>query len=126
MTFILEEDSALKSYLTGITVADEKNATRPVNVWYGLPDIESRDVTYPYIMLDLIDVEPAAYRKHAFGFIKELMYIPDEAVPALHQYRVRPLPEPFDLISKSNRETMVLPVVPEIVLPPIIDHAATS
>lgn len=98
MTFLLEEDSALKSYLSNITVTDLKSDPRPVNVWYGLPDIEARNVTYPYIMIDLIDVEPAAYRKHAGAFQAEATYLPDEEEPGLHQYRMRPKGEPFDLL----------------------------
>lgn len=98
MTFILEEDSALKSYLTGLTVSDEKNSARPVNVWYGMPDIEVRDTTFPYLMIDLIDIQPAQYRRHAGGVYTEIAYLENEAVPALHQTRVRNLPEPFDLM----------------------------
>lgn len=41
MPFILNEDEALKTALTGITVADDANPTRPVGVWFGQPDLET-------------------------------------------------------------------------------------
>lgn len=65
MTFILAEDAALKSYLSGITVSDEKNSARPVNVWFGYPDVEVRAQNYPFITIDLIDINYAANRQHS-------------------------------------------------------------
>ncbi|MEI7999475.1 MAG: hypothetical protein WCH62_08230, partial [Candidatus Omnitrophota bacterium] len=50
MTFILAEDAAIKNYLQGLTVSDEKAPTRPVKVWFGYPDIEVTTQTYPYII----------------------------------------------------------------------------
>lgn len=65
MSFILSEDNALKTLLTGIVVADEKNATRPVGVWFANPDLESRAQSYPYITIELLDFDPATYRQHS-------------------------------------------------------------
>jgi len=65
MSFVLSEDQALKTLLTGITVVDEKNSARPVGVWFSIPDIESRAQSYPYITIDLIDVAQATYRQTA-------------------------------------------------------------
>lgn len=65
MSFILSEDLALKTLLTGIVVADEKNATRSVGVWYANPDVESRAQSYPYITIELLDFDPATYRQHS-------------------------------------------------------------
>lgn len=56
MTFILNEDKALKSLLTGMTVSDDKNPSRPVGVWFGQPDVEIQQQAYPYITVDLVDV----------------------------------------------------------------------
>jgi hypothetical protein len=61
--FLLAEDAALKSYLSGITVADEKNPTRSVGVWFGYPDVEIREQTYPFITLDLLSVRNAVERQ---------------------------------------------------------------
>jgi hypothetical protein len=69
MSFILSEDLALKTLLTGIVVADDKNATRSVGVWFANPDIESRAQSYPYITIELLDFDPAGYRQHSGMFI---------------------------------------------------------
>jgi hypothetical protein len=65
MTFILAEDAALKSYLSGIVVSDDKNANRSVNVWFGYPDVEVRTQNYPFITIDLIDIRHALERQHS-------------------------------------------------------------
>lgn len=61
MTFLLSEDKALRKKLEGITVADQKadgeETPRPVSVWFGQPDQEIRAQTYPYIIIDMIDVQ---------------------------------------------------------------------
>jgi hypothetical protein len=63
--FLLAEDKALKSLLQGITVIDEANAARPVQVWYGFPDVELRQQTYPYMTIDLIDIRAANNRQQS-------------------------------------------------------------
>jgi hypothetical protein len=67
MTFILSEDEALKAHLSGITVIDEKAGgpatPRQVKVWFGTPDVELRDVTFPYLTIDLMDVRLAPERQ---------------------------------------------------------------
>ena len=61
--FILAEDAALKSYLAGIVVRDDTSNQKPVKVWYGYPDLELRDQSFPFITIDLIDVLPANNRQ---------------------------------------------------------------
>jgi hypothetical protein len=68
VSFILSEDLALKTLLTGIVVADDKNATRSVGVWFSNPDLESRAQSYPYITIELLDFDPATYRQHSGVF----------------------------------------------------------
>jgi len=63
MSFILSEDLALKTALSGIVVSDEKNGSRSVGVWFSTPDIESRSQSYPYITIDFIDANYAKYRQ---------------------------------------------------------------
>jgi hypothetical protein len=63
MTFLLAEDAALKSSLAGITVADEKNANRPVRVWFGYPDVEIRAQDFPFMTIDLISIRNATERQ---------------------------------------------------------------
>ena len=62
--FVIAEDLALKTHLQGIIVADEKVAQRPVKVWFGYPDVEIREQTWPFITIDLIDITPAQDRQH--------------------------------------------------------------
>jgi hypothetical protein len=63
--FIIAEDLALKTHLAGLTVSDEKNAVRPVKIWFGYPDVEVRAQEFPFITIDLIDIAPANDRQHS-------------------------------------------------------------
>ena len=60
MEFILDEDQALRNLLVGIEVSDQKadasGTPRKVGVWFGQPDLEIRDQSYPYITIDLVDI----------------------------------------------------------------------
>lgn len=61
MSFILDEDKAIRDLLIGMVVTDqrsntEEGPTRQVGVWFGQPDQELRDQKYPYITIDLVDV----------------------------------------------------------------------
>jgi|JI10StandDraft_1071094.scaffolds.fasta_scaffold51486_6 hypothetical protein len=54
--WILDEDRALRDLLDDITVSDTGKGSRRVGVWFGHPDQEMRQQTYPYITLNLIDI----------------------------------------------------------------------
>lgn len=60
MAFLLSEDKALRDKLSGITVTDQKSeggtTPRIVGVWFGQPDQELRNQSYPYITIDMIDI----------------------------------------------------------------------
>lgn len=62
MAFLLDEDKAIRDLLKGMKVTDQKtvdeggNAQRNVDVWFGQPDQEPRNQSYPYIVIDMIDV----------------------------------------------------------------------
>ena len=75
MPFLLNEDAALKSLLTGITVSDAGNPARPVGVFYGQPDKEIRQQSYPYITIDMVGVREDTERNHS-GF-PYMTYIPE-------------------------------------------------
>lgn len=94
MPFILNEDAALKAALTGITVSDSGNPTRPVGVWFGQPDIEIRNQSYPYITIDLINVSVAQEREHR-GYVK-LMNTPEGADPDKEYMTDMPIPINLD------------------------------
>ena len=62
--FILNEDYAVKLRLTGITVSDDASNARPVNVWYGQPDRELREQNFPFMTIDLVDIQEGKDRAH--------------------------------------------------------------
>ncbi len=61
MTFLIEEDEALRNQLLGMTVNDQKSegmgTPRQVGVWFGQPDQEIRNQAYPYITIDMVDIQ---------------------------------------------------------------------
>lgn len=62
MTFLLAEDEALRKKLQGITVYDQKSDSsetiaRTVGVWFGQPDQELRNQSFPYITIDMVDIQ---------------------------------------------------------------------
>jgi len=75
MPYIINEDKALKTLISGITVSDSGNATRPVGVWFGQPDNEIRQQSYPYITIDLVGIAESLDRAHR-GYI-DLPYTPE-------------------------------------------------
>ena len=95
MSFIISEDNAIKNYVQGLLVSDEKAPVRPVKVWFGYPDVEVTVQTYPYIIVELIDVRAAKERQ-----ISGMMYDNDNrgtqapANGATYRY---PIPLPYDL-----------------------------
>ena len=61
MAFLLDEDEALRNLLKNMYVTDQKSVTdnvsnRSVGVWFGQPDQEIRNQSYPYITIDMIDI----------------------------------------------------------------------
>jgi hypothetical protein len=79
MTFLLSEDEALRNLLLGMTVVDQKSTTdstsRSVKVYFGQPDQEIREQSYPYITIDMIDISEDPARAHR-GLTKP-SYLPD-------------------------------------------------
>lgn len=97
MAFLLEEDLALKTLLTGITVSDDRRAARPVEVWFGQPDLEMQNRTFPYISIDLVDINEA--KERAMVGIPMLQYLP-EGAPTITAGTVlcaNNFPTPYDL-----------------------------
>lgn len=67
MAFLLSEDQALRNALKGITVNDQRaegdGVPRQVGVWFGQPDQELRAQSYPYITIDMIDIQRDSQRE---------------------------------------------------------------
>ena len=80
--FILAEEKALKEHLEGITVPAIPATTPakpriPVKVWYRFPTGE-RQISYPFITIDLLVAEPAFDLWHSLHFYDaETVYRPD-------------------------------------------------
>ena len=69
MSFLLDEDEALRNLFKDMVVTDQKSNTddgpqRKVGVWFGQPDQEIRNQSYPYITIDMIDIAEAFDRAH--------------------------------------------------------------
>lgn len=94
--FIIAEDAALKAHLAGMTVSDEKNAARQIKVWFGYPDVEVRAQEFPFVTIDLIDINPANDRQNS-GVMYDSDY--NGTVPPitgrLHKYDI---PVAYDLV----------------------------
>ena len=82
MSFLLDEDEAIRNLLKDMVVTDQKSVTeqgttRKVGVWFGQPDQELTAQKYPYITIDMIDITEAFERSHR-GRVKPI-YIQDPA-----------------------------------------------
>jgi hypothetical protein len=96
MTFLLAEDGALKTHLSGLKVSDDKSASRDVNVWFGYPDVEIRTQTYPFITIDLINIRNAVERQTS-----GIMYDGDRqgtVSPQNNRYYGYEIPVAYDLL----------------------------
>jgi hypothetical protein len=80
VTFLIAEDEALRDQLKGMTVSDNKEATRPVGVWFGQPDPEIRQQQFPFLTIDLIDVRPAIERMMSAQQVDPWYFEPQELV----------------------------------------------
>jgi hypothetical protein len=82
MSFLLDEDEALRNLLKDMVVNDQKSVTedgpqRKVGVWFGQPDQEIRNQSYPYITIDMIDIAEAFDRAHRGRVIANYYADPD-------------------------------------------------
>ena len=77
MPFILDEDAGIKALLAGMTVTDEKNAVRRVNVWFGMPDVEIRARSFPFVTVDLISLAEDPARQMSGGYRHDWSYTPE-------------------------------------------------
>lgn len=80
MPWLINEDDAIKAHLREMTVADDR-AQRKVGVWFRFPETEERQVEYPFVTIDLVDIQKETDREHRG--IAQLDYVPEgyEAVP---------------------------------------------
>lgn len=84
MTFLLSEDKALRLKLQGMTVHDQKadggDTPRSVGVWFGQPDQEVRGQNYPYVTIDMVDLQRDTTREmRGYGALPS--YVDQSGVP---------------------------------------------
>lgn len=106
--FILAEDEALKRKFEGLSVT-YPNA-RSVDVWFRWPNKEVREVSHPFIAVDLVDVAKSDRREHS-GMPYELDYAPvgfDAATinPDTEALVADEWPTPYDLIYSVTVATL--------------------
>ena len=96
MSFIIAEDAALKNYLQGMTVADEKAPVRPVKVWFGYPDVEIRTQSYPYVVVELVDIRAATERQiSGMNYDSDNRGTVNPTANTVYRYQI---PLPYDLV----------------------------
>ena len=66
--FILAEDEAIKLHFSNMTVSDDRDAARPVQVFFRYPEGET-ERHYPFITIELIDIVHAKNRQHSESFL---------------------------------------------------------
>src|SRR3954464_13581109 len=64
MPWLLMEDEALKTKLSGLTVSDINDPVRPVAVKYRDPEIELSDMIFPSIVIEHAGISKADDREH--------------------------------------------------------------
>jgi hypothetical protein len=64
--FLLAEDEAIKVRFSGLTVSDDRDNSRDVQVFFRYPEGET-ERHYPFITLELIDVVYARNRQHSIA-----------------------------------------------------------
>lgn len=101
MAFLLDEDAGMKELLNGagLTVSDERNAVRPVKTWFGMPDVEVRQRSYPFLTIDLIAIAEDKERQRSGAYRHVFQYTPDgyATLPAGQTYTADVPPEAYTL-----------------------------
>lgn len=62
--WLIAEDTAVKQRFSGLTVSDDRNAGRPVQVFFRYPEGETEKM-YPFITIEHIDIVHARARQHS-------------------------------------------------------------
>jgi len=62
--FLLAEDAALKARFSTLTVSDDRNGARSVQVFYRYPEAET-ERAYPFMTIEMIDLVHAKNRQHS-------------------------------------------------------------
>jgi hypothetical protein len=66
--FLFAEDEAIKKRFSDLTVSDDREAERPVQVFFRYPEGET-ERKYPFITIELIDIVHAKNRQHSDTYL---------------------------------------------------------
>lgn len=77
MPFILDEDQGIKTLVSGLFVSDENNSRRKVGVWFGMPDVEVRARSYPFLTVDLVGLAEDKTRQMSGRYVHDFQYTPE-------------------------------------------------
>jgi hypothetical protein len=66
--FLFAEDEAIKKRFSDLTVSDDRDAQRPVQVFFRYPEGET-ERKYPFITIELIDIVHAKNRQHSDTYL---------------------------------------------------------
>jgi hypothetical protein len=66
--FLFAEDEAIKKRFVNLTVSDDREGARPVQVFFRYPEGET-ERKYPFITIELIDIIHAKNRQHSETFL---------------------------------------------------------
>lgn len=104
MTFLLSEDKALRERLAGCVVTDQRSegdgTPRAVRAYFGQPDQELTPQQYPYITIDMIDINRDVDREMR-GMISDITpnadYLAPDSTPEGQGWQIhRPIPVVID------------------------------
>lgn len=84
--FLLAEDEAIKKRLLNLTVSDDRNEDRPVQVFFRYPEGETERV-YPFITIEMIDLVHARNRQHSENQLEYFNTAGGASAPANWQKR---------------------------------------
>ena len=62
--FLLAEDAAIKNRFSGLHVSDDRQGSRPVQVFFRYPESET-ERSYPFVTIEMIDIVHARNRQHS-------------------------------------------------------------
>ena len=82
---LLAEDAALKARFATLSVSDDRNGSRPVQVFYRYPEAET-ERSYPFLTIEMIDLVHAKNRQHSES---DLLY-PKVGIPQRSRFIGRP------------------------------------
>lgn len=101
--FLEAEELALKAKLTGLTVADAKNAARPVGCWFRSPDREFSQTSFPFIAISFTGLSIETDRSESFN-IDVMNYLPDRVPgdPANKYFAPYPIPVSLSFVIEAH------------------------